>query len=182
MLRFYETFTTRCLTTNNPSTNHCITSIKKRPCSVKRMKPPILFSGVFVDVVDDGGHSYGPNSKELKDIIRQTDEAIKQMLDMLVQEGLEDKVNIVIFSDHGMTEISESRTIDISDHIGYADVEAVRDKGAVCSIWPREGKLEKVSIYFLIIKLRHQLNFFQKRIEPKFSEITSWLLTPTSLL
>ncbi|CAG2200073.1 ENPP6 [Mytilus edulis] len=126
-----------------PMIPHMMKNLKKAFNKFKTDK--IDMAGVFVDVVDDGGHSYGPNSKELKDIIRQTDEAIKQMLDMLVQEGLEDKVNIVIFSDHGMTEISESRTIDISDHIGYADVEAVRDKGAVCSIWPREGKLEKPS-------------------------------------
>ncbi|XP_052094096.1 glycerophosphocholine cholinephosphodiesterase ENPP6-like [Mytilus californianus] len=125
-----------------PMISHMMKNLKKAFNLFKTDK--IDMAGVFVDVVDDGGHSYGPNSNELKDIIRQTDDAIKQMLDMIVQEGLENKVNIVIFSDHGMTEISESRTIDISDHIGSPDVEVVRDKGAVCSIWPREGKLEKV--------------------------------------
>ncbi|XP_071153575.1 glycerophosphocholine cholinephosphodiesterase ENPP6-like [Mytilus edulis] len=134
--------------------------------------------GVFVDVVDDGGHSYGPNSKELKDIIRQTDEAIKQMLDMLVQEGLEDKVNIVIFSDHGMTEISESRTIDISDHIGYADVEAVRDKGAVCSIWPREGKVEKVYSNLRQMNNKHITVYKKENLPERWRYKNSQLVAP----
>lgn len=107
-----------------------------------------IFTGVYLNAVDRWGHSYGPNSEEVFDIVKQTDEAIKEMLLLLKTYNLEKNTNVVIFSDHGMTEISESRTIDISDHIGSVDVIAVEDKGAVCSIWPREGKIDKVSFFF----------------------------------
>ena len=99
-----------------------------------------------MNAVDEYGHSYGPNSTELIDMVKQTDNVIKNMMELFTADSLDDQVNIVIFSDHGMTEICESRTVDISDHIGSIDVEAVMDKGAVCSVWPKPGKTKKVSL------------------------------------
>ncbi|VDI58864.1 Hypothetical predicted protein [Mytilus galloprovincialis] len=125
-----------------PMVPQTVKNLKKAVDLLKTDK--IDFAGVYLNAVDRWGHSYGPNSKEVFDIVKQTDEAIKEMLLLLKTYNLEKNTNVVIFSDHGMTEISESRTIDISDHIGNVDVIAVEDKGAVCSIWPREGKIDKV--------------------------------------
>ncbi|XP_076092650.1 glycerophosphocholine cholinephosphodiesterase ENPP6-like isoform X2 [Mytilus galloprovincialis] len=124
-----------------PMVPQTVKNLKKAVDLLKTDK--IDFAGVYLNAVDRWGHSYGPNSEEVFDIVKQTDEAIKEMLLLLKTYNLEKNTNVVIFSDHGMTEISESRTIDISDHIGSVDVIAVEDKGAVCSIWPREGKIDK---------------------------------------
>ncbi|XP_052092535.1 glycerophosphocholine cholinephosphodiesterase ENPP6-like [Mytilus californianus] len=125
-----------------PMVERTVQNLKKAVDLLKADK--IDFAGVYLNAVDRWGHSYGPNSKEVFDILKQTDNAIHEILSMLKTYDLAENTNLVIFSDHGMTEISESRTIDISEHIGSMDVTAVMDKGAVCSIWPREGKLDKV--------------------------------------
>lgn len=126
----------------------------------------IDMAGVYLNSVDEWGHSYGPNSLKMDDIIRQTDCAIARMLDKLSTESMEDKVNIIIFSDHGMTEVSESRTIDISDHIGSTDVEAVCDKGPICCIWPKEGKLDKVCNGLKEMKQEH-MSVYKKEDLPE---------------
>lgn len=103
---------------------------------------------MYLYSVDKAGHMHGPNSKQILEVVKETDKAIDQMLDMIKESELQDKVNIVIFSDHGMTEISENKTIDISSYLNADDIETIKDKGPVCNIWPKEGKLDKVDSRF----------------------------------
>lgn len=97
-----------------------------------------------MELSDSVGHGNGPNSKELRDTLIQIDKKIQKLMTLLKERNLEDDVNVMIYSDHGMAELSTSRIINITGVIDQADVKYVLDIGATVNIWPAEGKLEKV--------------------------------------
>ncbi|KAJ8311296.1 hypothetical protein KUTeg_011148 [Tegillarca granosa] len=61
----------------------------------------------------------------------------------LIKRNLENEVNVMIFSDHGMAELFQSHVINITGNIDIADVHVLLDRGATVNIWPKEGKVGK---------------------------------------
>lgn len=100
--------------------------------------------GVFVWEIDKWGHDIDTRSDDFHQKLVEFDSAIDSLLDQLEQQFLRDKVNIVIFSDHGMKDISPERTVDISHILNTTDVKIFTDRGHMCNIWPHDHKLEKV--------------------------------------
>ncbi|KAJ8311300.1 hypothetical protein KUTeg_011152 [Tegillarca granosa] len=80
------------------------------------------------------------------DFTEDINEAVNQLKSDnadLIKRNLENGVNVMIFSDHGMTEVSQSHVINITGSIDMADVNVLLDRGATVNIWPKEGKVEK---------------------------------------
>ncbi|KAJ8302306.1 hypothetical protein KUTeg_021293 [Tegillarca granosa] len=77
------------------------------------------------------------------DLVVQIDRHIQHLLTSLEQQGLKDDVNVIIVSDHGMTEISPSRVINLTTEINMNDVDVILDRGPTVNIWPKEGKIQK---------------------------------------
>lgn len=103
----------------------------------------------------DNGHClicrYGPNSEELKAKVREIDELLGHMLDEFESSGLTDKVNIIIVSDHGMTEVANNRSIDLGKYINMdEDIEWIY-ASAIGLVLPKEGKLEQVSRFLKVL-------------------------------
>ena len=74
----------------------------------------MYIQGIFTETIDAYGHSTGPNSPELIQKLVAMDGVIGQLMDNLTSEGLADDVTVMIFSDHGMTEISPARTVNLT--------------------------------------------------------------------
>ncbi|KAI0561824.1 nucleotide pyrophosphatase [Gracilaria domingensis] len=70
------------------------------------------FITIYFDRVDHMGHVHGPNSPEVNDEIVAVDNAIKSLLDKLSDAELD--VNLVVLSDHGMTDVSNDRRVDLT--------------------------------------------------------------------
>jgi len=103
---------------------------------------PTFISLYFTDT-DNYGHSYGPNSEQVKEAIHNLDEAFGSLMDGLESRGISRQVNIVLVSDHGMTELSKDRIVYLDDYIQMEDVEPV-DGDIVLGLWPRPGKEDRV--------------------------------------
>lgn len=58
---------------------------------------------------------------------------------------MSENLNIVMFSDHGMSEIIN--LIELDKHINLTDLIKVLDVGPVVSLWPKPSKFEEVSFY-----------------------------------
>lgn len=84
---------------------------------------PSLVLGYF-SVIDSAGHDYGTTSKELEEAIAELDDLLGQFIDNLKQ-NLDYEVNIVLVSDHGMTDISPNTIL--YDHLfeGLEDIRIV---------------------------------------------------------
>lgn len=59
----------------------------------------------------------------------------------LQERGLQDRLNVLIFSDHGMTDIFwMDKVIELNKYISLKDLQQVKDRGPVVSLWPAPGK------------------------------------------
>jgi ectonucleotide pyrophosphatase/phosphodiesterase family protein 6 len=57
------------------------------------------------------------------------------------ERGLQDNLNVIIFSDHGMTDIFwMDKVIELSKYISLDDLQQMKDRGPVVSLWPAPGK------------------------------------------
>lgn len=72
-------------------------------------------STLYFDLVDDTGHKYGPTAPETAAAIREADAAVARLLAGLSARGLGDKTNLVIVSDHGMSECSPDQVVFFED-------------------------------------------------------------------
>ncbi|PIO29899.1 hypothetical protein AB205_0201360, partial [Aquarana catesbeiana] len=63
---------------------------------------------------------------------------------VIQDSGLKDDLNIILFSDHGMTDIFwMDKVIELQNYIDFNDILQMKDRGPVVSLWPVEGKLSK---------------------------------------
>ncbi|CAG8598069.1 12898_t:CDS:2 [Acaulospora morrowiae] len=73
------------------------------------------FISAYVSDVDSIGHSKGPDSVELNDILKSTDNMTRSLLDGLNRRNLTGIVNFIIVSDHGMIAINDSKVIYLEE-------------------------------------------------------------------
>lgn len=70
-------------------------------------KPPNLIVSYF-EMVDDAGHRYGASSKQVDSALMVADLLVQRLLDSLAAHHRESDVNVVIVSDHGMSDVVEA--------------------------------------------------------------------------
>jgi predicted AlkP superfamily pyrophosphatase or phosphodiesterase len=99
---------------------------------------PRLFL-LYFGSVDGAGHLYGPDAPQTTAAIGDADAAIGRLVEGLRARNALDSTNIVLVADHGMTEISRSRVILLSDLV---DVNAVQETsyGATLGVNPKPGR------------------------------------------
>ncbi|KAL2866485.1 alkaline phosphatase family protein [Aspergillus lucknowensis] len=75
------------------------------------------FIAAYVPNVDADGHTYGPNSTEIRDTISKADDMLAGIFAGIQKRNLTDVVNIVVVSDHGMATTSTERLVQLDDLI-----------------------------------------------------------------
>ncbi len=80
------------------------------------------FITLYFSDVDSAEHRYGSHAAEAADAIAEVDGRVGDLVAGIRQLGLEDRVNIIIVSDHGMAEFDSERLIYIDDYISLDDV------------------------------------------------------------
>ena len=140
-------------------------------------RPSFLAS--YFSVVDSIGHSYGPDGDETIEAIRVVDKAIGHLIDGLEAQNILNEVNIMIVSDHGMTETPDTKVINIADYINLDDVVTVGG-GPFMEIRPNEGKLE--SVYQALQNIDNTQVFKKEDIPDKFNYKNNNRIEPILLL
>lgn len=82
---------------------------------------PSIITVYFSDT-DDAGHGEGPSGASVGEAVRRLDRALALLRNGLEHRRLAHRVNLVLTSDHGMTEVADDRVIFLDD---YIDVDAV---------------------------------------------------------
>lgn len=55
-------------------------------------------------------------------------------------------LNIMLFSDHGMTKIQwMDKVIELDKYIKMSDIVKMMDRGSVVNLWPKDGRYQEVS-------------------------------------
>lgn len=98
------------------------------------------FVALYFHEPDSTGHTYGPGSTQVADKVREMDGILGLILDTLRSKSLEDKVNLIVLSDHGMTEIDlNNKLLVLWNYVNESLVERIPDYGAVTAILPKKG-------------------------------------------
>ncbi|XP_023227339.1 ectonucleotide pyrophosphatase/phosphodiesterase family member 6-like [Centruroides sculpturatus] len=100
---------------------------------------------VYYEAVDANGHFRGPNSKERKKALQDIDSILLSLQEEINRRNLENEVNLMIVSDHGMMPVNQDiKIIRIESAIKLDDIHLMLDHGPMSMILPKEGKEDKV--------------------------------------
>lgn len=96
------------------------------------------FLTLYFENVDQAGHDYGPDSPQVLAAMERVDRMIGLLLQGLAARGIEDKINIVVVSDHGMAACSRQRLIMLDDYLDLSKVIVV-DTSPVWAAKAKDG-------------------------------------------
>ena len=83
------------------------------------------FATLYFDQLDHESHDHGPDSTEAHAAIRELDAAIGRLLDGLATRGLDDAVNLIVVSDHGMAAVAPGHMVAVEDMVAPRDARLV---------------------------------------------------------
>ncbi|XP_026174729.1 ectonucleotide pyrophosphatase/phosphodiesterase family member 5 [Mastacembelus armatus] len=101
------------------------------------------FGILYWEEPDESGHILGPESSLMDAVIVDIDEKLGFLINELKKAGLYEKVNLIVTSDHGMTQLFSDKIIELDEYVSR-DLYTWVDKSPVVGILPKEGKLEEV--------------------------------------
>tara|TARA_B100000315_G_scaffold260939_1_gene328072 strand:+ start:3015 stop:4256 length:1242 start_codon:yes stop_codon:yes gene_type:complete len=122
------------------------------------------FITLYFSDTDSWGHDYGPDAVEMAEVIEEIDESMGALLDSLEVRNLKDKINIIVVSDHGMTELSRERVVFLDDYINLDDVLFV-DYSPVAALRPNDEMED--SIYLSLVNAHSNMNVYLKEEIPE---------------
>lgn len=101
------------------------------------------FGTLYFSFVDSRGHAYGPDSPEVDQAVLEMDGLLGHLLNKKGELGLENDLNIILVSDHGMAKTSPERVIFLEEIIDLNSVDMITWT-PVAMIKPDEGKTAEV--------------------------------------
>lgn len=128
--------------------------------------PPVTFATLYWEEPDASGHKYGPEDKEnMSRVLKEVDDLIGDLVHRLKVVGLWENLNVIITSDHGMTQCSEERVINLDLCINHSDYTVI-DLTPVAAILPQINRTE---VYNKLKNCSHHMKVYLKEdIPPKF--------------
>ncbi|XP_053486532.1 glycerophosphocholine cholinephosphodiesterase ENPP6 [Ictalurus furcatus] len=99
---------------------------------------------VYYENIDVEGHHFGPGSEQVRTAVRSLDAAFQTLNHKIKEKDLEDDLNVIMFSDHGMTDIKwMDKVIELEAYINMSNMINMMDRGPVVSLWPKPAMLEE---------------------------------------
>ncbi|XP_025949595.2 ectonucleotide pyrophosphatase/phosphodiesterase family member 5 [Dromaius novaehollandiae] len=104
---------------------------------------PINFGLLYWEQPDEMGHILGPENPLMGPIISDIDKKLGYLMSELKKAKLWDVINVIITSDHGMSQSSSERLIELDQYVDR-ELYKVIDHSPAVAILPKEGKLDQV--------------------------------------
>ncbi len=101
------------------------------------------FITLYFDDVDTAGHDYGPNAPQTLATAARLDGLLGNLLAGIAASGLADRINVIVVSDHGMSQQALDRKIFLDDYIDLSTVNVV-DLSPVLQIAPKTGTVDEL--------------------------------------
>ena len=102
------------------------------------------FVTLYMSDVDGAGHDSGPANPAIAAAILRVDSAMGQLLDGITRLGLDDHVNVVVVSDHGMSKTSADSVVALDDYMALDLLARTTGGNPVYGLWPTPGMEDSV--------------------------------------
>uniref|UniRef100_A0A8C9XD64 Zgc:153896 n=1 Tax=Sander lucioperca TaxID=283035 RepID=A0A8C9XD64_SANLU len=118
---------------------------------------------------DNVGHARGPDTPDRKEIIRQIDRTVGYLRDAIGRWRLNDSLNVIITSDHGMTTVKKRPQVDeiiLNKYLNLLKLTSfeILDYGGFGILTPRPGREQEV---FDALSNAPNLTVYQKHKIPE---------------
>ena len=123
------------------------------------------FITAYFDATDTYGHKYGPDSPETNYAIAQLDSILGYYFDRLREINLFDSTDIIVVSDHGMTNVSNDRVVNI-EKILYGLNYKQNDHGPFMMIEPEGNGINE--IYARLKKNEEHYRVYKREDVPEY--------------
>lgn len=123
------------------------------------------FVTLYFDLTDGVGHKFGPESEEINVAIAQLDTLVGLLSKEFKKINLLDSINIIISSDHGMTEVSTERLIIVDEMLNDYDY-LFSNFGPFMLIYAEEEETEK--IYRILKKEENHFSVYKREDVPEY--------------
>ncbi len=101
------------------------------------------FITLYFHETDSQGHEFGTDSPQINEAINKLDGLVGLLFQKLDEIKMRDSVNVIFLSDHGMTNISVERSINIEKIVGQYKVKFI-DDGPLMMIGPAKENFNEV--------------------------------------
>jgi predicted AlkP superfamily pyrophosphatase or phosphodiesterase len=115
-------------------------------------KRPTMITVYFSDL-DDAGHAFSPDGEETKYAVRNVDRYIERLMSGLKVRQINEKVNLIIVSDHGMAPVNLRQTTFLDDYFNFSLAERILWTNEIVQIFPNPGRTDE--IFSKIDNLKH---------------------------
>ncbi|MDR7371757.1 ectonucleotide pyrophosphatase/phosphodiesterase [Flavobacterium aquidurense] len=119
---------------------------------------------LYFDEPDHTGHDFGPLSSENEKMIRKMDLLMGQLSSKLDQLPIGKQINLIIVSDHGMTDISNDKKVAVLD---YLKPEWLGYKAVINPIMSLQAKPGCQDSIFKALKKVPHIKFWQSSEVPR---------------
>uniref|UniRef100_H2N277 glycerophosphocholine cholinephosphodiesterase n=1 Tax=Oryzias latipes TaxID=8090 RepID=H2N277_ORYLA len=138
-------------------------------------------AAVYYEKVDVEGHHFGPDSQQIRSTVQQLD-VVMQMFNRKMKElNMEEQLNVLLFSDHGMTKIQwMEKVIELDKFIAMEDILKMMDRGAVVSLWPKNSKYQEV--HAALSRVPNMRVYGQQEVPERFHYRGGRFVSPLTLV
>lgn len=99
---------------------------------------------LYINEPDVISHQTGPFSPEVRKKLSELDDAVQHLVTRLDETGLSEETNLIILSDHGMTEVREDRVIDLKQLFDLDDFIVSGDSPVLNLFFLDKANMDKV--------------------------------------
>jgi len=134
---------------------------------------------LYFEEPDAVSHSYGPLSPETGAMVRSLDSLMGVLRTGISKLPHSGKINLIVLSDHGMTEVDELRYNYIFDTLPQAMVKRIYGGNPVWAIEPAEGKRDSV---LMLLNVQRGMKAYKKEDLPAQMHYGTHLRIPEIVL
>ncbi|XP_068446584.1 bis(5'-adenosyl)-triphosphatase enpp4 [Clinocottus analis] len=122
-----------------------------------------MFAALYWEEPDKSGHLFGPdNDTAMSKVLKEVDDNIGLLISELIRTGLWEHVNVMVTSDHGMTQCSADRLIRLDDCL-HPDNYTLVDLSPVTAIIPHH---DPEAVFALLDKCHPNMTVYLKSAIP----------------
>ncbi|KAM6924022.1 glycerophosphocholine cholinephosphodiesterase ENPP6 [Xenentodon cancila] len=138
-------------------------------------------AAVYYENIDVEGHHFGPDSPQVRTAVQNLDKAMQTLNTKIQETKMENQLNVLLFSDHGMTQIQwMEKVIELDKYIEMSDLEKMMDRGPVVSLWPKTNKYQQM--YAALTQVRNMHVYGREDIPERFHYRGGRFVSPLTLV